>query len=656
MRYRAKETLIHLVSLGCSMKSNVKKIVRRAQQSLEMSSKPKIAKAFKLAKAEGLFDYNWYQERYGQFPHELAAFTDYLDKSTSSNVNPSARFDTEFYQRCNVDIYLKGISPLLHYMYHGRYEGRASAGVFDRWLPSDELIAKDSSTWKSQKIAIVLHIYYADFVDKFADTVRHFPTTVDIFVTAGTSDIEQASKNKFSKLDNVKSVKTAICENRGRNFGPFLVNFSKELLEYDLMCHLHSKKSLYSGREQTQWFDYLNNFLLKDKHVVKSALRLFDGNKDLGMYYPTSFWMMPAWVNHWTCNKPFAKGFEEDWGIDISANFVNYPVGGMFWARPKALQPLLDRNFAYDDFPCEPLPNDGSWLHALERVLGLLVEKQGYKQFFYYPSQGKFTTDKSSISAAYFKSPESLLSDIQNFDIVSFDIFDTVLRRDYTAPDYAKFKLGKDLVNEGFFQSPEAFVDHRNAAELACRKKQNFEGDVDIFETYHALAIEKKIDPLIAQNWAEREFGYDLEMAQPKDEMVKIVHELNAKGRDIWFITDIYYTKEQISKMLRKIGISVPYTLLVSSDIKKRKDTGTMWKYVKSRVDKLEKSFIHVGDNVRSDAQICGDFGLQNVHILNPLDKWRIANLTDHKLDNEENILKWGKLISHFGRYPFFGE
>jgi len=36
------------------MKSNVKKIVRRAQQSLELTSKPKIAKAFKLAKSEGI--------------------------------------------------------------------------------------------------------------------------------------------------------------------------------------------------------------------------------------------------------------------------------------------------------------------------------------------------------------------------------------------------------------------------------------------------------------------------------------------------------------------------------------------------------------------------------------------------------------------------
>merc|ERR1712187_370966 len=108
---------------------------------------------------------------------------------------------------------------------------------------------------------------------------------------------------------------------------------------------------------------------------------------------------------------------------------------------------------------------------------------------------------------------------------------------------------------------------------------------------------------------------------------------------------------EQISKMLRKIGISVPYTLLVSSDIKKRKDTGTMWKDVKSRVDKLEKSFVHVGDNVRSDAQICGDFGLQNVHILNPLDKWNIAGFATPDFENELDIHKWGKLVSNFGRY-----
>ncbi|MEP0356634.1 rhamnan synthesis F family protein [Paraglaciecola sp.] len=638
------------------MKNNIRNAVRRTQQSFEMATKPKVAKAFEEAKRLGLFDIEWYQAHYGTFPHELAAFEDYLEKSKSSNVNPSANFDTELYLRCNVDIYLNGISPLIHYMYHGRHEGRISSGVINRWLPATELVPRDSANWKDQKIAIVLHIFYVDFVAKFAETLRQFPTSVDVFVTAATPQIERDATNTFSKLSNVNRLKTALCENRGRNFGPFLVNFSKELLNYDLMCHMHSKKSLYSGREQTQWFDYLHNFLLKDKHAVKSVLRLFDEHQDLGIYYPSSFWMMPSWVNHWTCNKPFANRFIDDWGIDISDNFVNYPVGGMFWARPKALEPLLNQSFSYDDFPAEPLPNDGSWLHALERVIGLLSEKQGFKQFFYYPPLGRFTTDKTQISSSYNKPPEQLLSEISNFDIVSFDIFDTVLRREFNEPDYAKLKLGKELVSHGYFETPQDFIEQRNEAELVCRKIVNFEGDISIYDTYQQIANNKGLSATLTKQWAEKEFYYDLAMTLPKDEMVKIVHELDAMGREIWFVTDIYYSKAQITKMLRKIGISIPYKLFVSADIKKRKDAGTMWVHIKKLVDESGQSFIHIGDNVRSDAQICGDFGLQNMHILNPIDKWRIAGFEIPAFDDETAIIKWGKLISNFGRYPYFGE
>ena len=109
-------------------------------------------------------------------------------------------------------------------------------------------------------------------------------------------------------------------------------------------------------------------------------------------------------------------------------------------------------------------------------------------------------------------------------------------------------------------------------------------------------------------------------------------------------------------KNASKIGIAIPFKLFVSADIKKRKDAGTMWTYIKSLTEAEGKSFIHVGDNVRSDAQICGDFGLQNVHILNPMDKWKIAGFDIPALDNEQDILKWGPLISNVGRYPFFGE
>ena len=641
------------------MKKNIKQFARSLQTKVESLAYPSTAKAFKLAKQTGLFNAKWYQEHYGAFPSDWLAFKDYVNKSNYANVNPSPEFDTETYLRSNVDVYHAGISPLLHFMYHGRNEGRAWSSAIPRWTPKDNLIPKESATWRQQKIAIVLHIFYADFVSKFAECLERFPTNLDLFVTAASQEIADSSTATFNKIDRVNNVKVAVCENRGRNFGPFLVHFSKELLNYDLMCHLHSKKSLYSGREQTQWFDYQNQFLLKDKHVTSSVLRLFDEREELGIYYPTSFWMMPAWVNHWTCNKPFAQEFVDEWGIDISDNFVNYPVGGMFWARPAALKPLLDNTHQYEDFPPEPLPNDGSKLHALERTLGLLAEKQGYEQFFYYPPLGRFTQDKTSIAASYYKPAGSLLGDLANFDIVSFDIFDTVLRRKYHEPDYAKYLLGKELVTQGYFASPQDFIEARNKAELTCRQNNDFQGDVCITEAYEQLAKDTDISTEETAKWLEKEFHYDLSMAMPKDEMVEIVKQLSSKGREIWFITDIYYTKQQIETMLRKIGIAVPYKLFVSSDLGKRKDAGTMWSFIKERVQQAQRSHIHVGDNVRSDAQICGDFGLQNVHILHPEDKWRISGFADvfnMEFKQEADIYKWGTMISNHGRYPFFGE
>ena len=629
------------------------------QYRFELQTKRRVRKAYKIAVKEGLFNLEWYQAHYGSFIHPLRAFEDYLDKSRYSNINPSALFDTETYMRANMDIYHDGISPLIHYMYHGRYEGRKSSAALPRWHTVNELIPTDSTTWRKQKIAICLHVFYVDVVKKFAECLHSFPTDVDVFVAVASHDIAEQVKSQFSSIKTVNKIEVVVCPNRGRNFGPLLVEFGSSLLEYDLMCHLHSKKSLYSGREQTQWFDYLNQYLFRDKHVVKSILRLFDKNPDYGIYYPTSFWMMPSWVNNWTCNKPFAKDFVSDFGLDISQDFVNYPVGGMFWVRPKAIEPLLSKNYNYESFPEEPLPNDGSWLHALERVLGLLAEKQGYKQFFYYPPSGKFTLDKSQIFSQYHKQSEQLYNELNNFDVVSFDIFDTVLRREFTEPDYAKFKLGGLLTDKGLFENANQFVQIRNKAEFMVREAKAFKGDVCITEVYQELGKQLRWDKVQVAEYMQLEFEFDLAMVKPKDEMVSIVNRLSDNGCEIWFITDIYYTQAQVERMLRKIGLNIPFKLMVSSHLGKRKDAGTMWIYVKEKLEKLQKSHLHVGDNVRSDAQICGDFGLANMHILNPKDKWQASGFKHLQIEaqiNENQVLKWGKLMSNNGRYPFFGE
>ena len=55
-----------------------------------------------------------------------------------------------------------------------------------------------------------------------------------------------------------------------------------------------------------------------------------------------------------------------------------FPAGGMFWFKPAALAPLVKCLNVMDELPPEPLPVDGSSLHALERITPHACETSGH--------------------------------------------------------------------------------------------------------------------------------------------------------------------------------------------------------------------------------------------------------------------------------------
>lgn len=613
------------------------------------------------AKSLGLFDFEWYRKTYNPaFSSELDAFKDYLYKSKFSQTNPSPNFDNEYYHRCNPDVYHAQISPLFHYLITGIKERRPHATLTSRWTPATKLIPSRSLTTEAAnlRIAICLHIYYEDYIEKFSNSLETFPTHFDLFVTLADDRLQDAAQQAFNRLPNLNKLVLRTVPNRGRNFGPLLVEFSKDLMEYDLFCHLHSKKSLYSGREQTQWSDYLLEYLLNDCSIVRQILNAFVAHQQLGVYYPTTFWMMPSWVNHVTMNKSYMNQWRDMLSLGEFNDFLSYPAGGMFWARPRALRDLLERKYSYDEFPCEPLANDGSSLHALERMIGPICNKNGFTQFFYYPSNGQFTTDEGYITSSYNRTIPSLLQDLRAHTHISFDVFDTLVRRAYTTPDYAKYLLGKDLVATGLIDSANSFVTLRNKAEFLVRQQMNFQGDVSIYDVYEKLASQLNISSHRAAELASKEFEFDLKLISAKDEMVEVFNTLGGLGHILWVISDTYYTRDQIGLILKKAGISAPYRLLVSSAEQKRKDNGSMWDMVKQDLDREGVvRHVHIGDNVVADCQIPGDRGINSIHILHPIDKWKalgFPSLSGYESSTDESqILKWGKLISFVGRVPF---
>jgi lipopolysaccharide biosynthesis protein len=56
----------------------------------------------------------------------------------------------------------------------------------------------------------------------------------------------------------------------------------------------------------------------------------------------------------------------------------DFPIGNMFWARTSALAPFKRLDLSWKDYPKEPLPYDGTMLHAMERLTPFVVEASGY--------------------------------------------------------------------------------------------------------------------------------------------------------------------------------------------------------------------------------------------------------------------------------------
>jgi len=619
-----------------------------------------LLKVFELASTQGLFDAKWYCKQYHLFfENEIDAFADYLRKSRHSWVDPSPSFSSKQYFRTNLGSLLaKNISPLEHYFSRPEPRPVASPSA-PAWKPRNQLQA--AMPFRSHaSYAITAHIYYPDYIDKLFNCLSEFQGSIDLFLTVSAEDHIEDIQTNAGRIANVQNVVVRVVPNRGRNFGPLLVEFGQILLNYDFFCHVHSKKSLFSGSAQEMWGDFLYEYLLQDKQILNRALALMEESDRYGIYFPTAFSRsLPKWATHVLSNKHSMQQLRQDFSLpEQNPSFLPYPVGGMFWARSDALRPLLERRWTYEDFPAEPLANDGTMLHGIERILVEMAAHRGYDHLVYHPQTGSFTSDSGHLTEEYIdaRGDFGYIAIHSPHRIISFDLYDTLLYRPNSYPDQAKEQVPHRL---GLNLSVDAFVALRNNTEYELRKRYNFQGDVSILDVYMEL---KQIlgfseDPETA---ADIEFQADLETYLPKSEVLELLHQAHTHGRSIYIVTDTYYTITQIRRAVQKLGIPDDCRLFVSSHEGARKDNGTIWKQIKKLliemgVDPLQE-FIHIGDNVVSDAQLPGDHGLGTYHILNPFEKWAIISrqpIREHELRDPSIRTKYGPLIAQIGRSPF---
>ncbi len=85
---------------------------------------------YEIIKRSHLFDENWYSKEYLE-GKPSDSIKHYIDVGCEKNYNPTPHFNTAWYLEKNPDVKKSGMNPFVHYIMHGRKEGRAPNQSFD---------------------------------------------------------------------------------------------------------------------------------------------------------------------------------------------------------------------------------------------------------------------------------------------------------------------------------------------------------------------------------------------------------------------------------------------------------------------------------------------------------------------------------------------
>ncbi|KLI51882.1 rhamnan synthesis F family protein [Brachyspira hyodysenteriae] len=237
---------------------------------------------------------------------------------------------------------------------------------------------------KKLKIGIHIHLYYIDMMDMFIKYLKDSPIEFDLFITTSKEENKDICLNAFNKLPKLKNITIFIVENIGRDIAPWLIECNNIQNNYDLFCHLHTKKSLH-WESINEWGEYLIENLISEE-AINNILSNFILDDNIGIISPHIYYYLFPYILYIDKDDMHhIKLLLNKLNINFEPkpeNFV-FPVGSMLWYRPKVLKPLFDLNLKYSDFPQEPIPKTGTIAHAIERIIGIICEQSNYKFKFY---------------------------------------------------------------------------------------------------------------------------------------------------------------------------------------------------------------------------------------------------------------------------------
>lgn len=222
-----------------------------------------------------------------------------------------------------------------------------------------------------------------------------------------------------------------------------------------------------------------------------------------------------------------------------------------------------------------------------------------------------------------------IIKKIKEYPIISFDVFDTLLKRNVLQPKII-FDILEREGERKFGCIIRGFAVNRVKAELEARNKSVHE-EVTIAEIYDQL---QPFYTLKVRQWLlSKENEIEYRLCCINNELENVYRYCVDSGKKIIIASDMYLSSDLIVRMLNKCGIKKWNHIFISSEIMKTKAMGSLYDHILCEIHKDSNNILHIGDNIHSDYLQAKKHGIKSILIR------KSFNHLEYEIGNTEDVI-----------------
>jgi FMN phosphatase YigB (HAD superfamily) len=213
-----------------------------------------------------------------------------------------------------------------------------------------------------------------------------------------------------------------------------------------------------------------------------------------------------------------------------------------------------------------------------------------------------------------------LAFDPATVDLVSVDLFDTLLLRDHCCERRRFLKMaraaGPALERAGWRVPVQALYRSRlDAHRLAYRALEwgRPHGDVPLARIHHLQTTVLGLPPEAAEVLKAVELAFEAASLHPNRRLLRRLAALSARGKRVIAISDMYLPRELLCELLDRVAPGHPIdAVYCSAELNLTKRSARLFGAVLEREGVSADRVLHLGDDRRADLEMARSAGLQS--------------------------------------------